>query len=311
MKKKYEKGQIQKIEWLDKLTFPEMERIREKDKKDSTDMFLSIEFPKLQTHDGNDYVVVYFEREADESCQMSFGSSENDLMVIPDPEMSLLNLIEDKHHTISRSGRSGLSDRDLKPNPVTRDLLSQIVHYPSTKIMSSEEQDLVWKFRFYLINQKKALAKFLKCINWSSENEVQQAIGLLYKWSPMDIEDALELLSPNFKHASVRRYAVSRLQKAPDDDLLLYLLQLVQALKYEDFDEIKSGLSELNTRRESITHTTLTSGPFTEVTIATTPAGITKDKRAESFHSVSSNIQIETDAVSVDIMEDVSSFLVV
>ena len=34
------------------------------------------------------------------------------------------------------------------------------------------------------------------------------------------------------------RYAVSRLAEAPDEDLLLYLLQLVQALKYESFDEM-------------------------------------------------------------------------
>lgn len=37
------------------------------------------------------------------------------------------------------------------------------------------------------------------------------------------------------------RYAISRLKQAPDEDLMLYLLQLVQALKYENFDEIKEG----------------------------------------------------------------------
>ena len=36
-------------------------------------------------------------------------------------------------------------------------------------------------------------------------------------------------------------------------DLLLYLLQLVQALKYEDFDKIKEELFEAsNTRRDSV-----------------------------------------------------------
>lgn len=31
----------------------------------------------------------------------------------------------------------------------------QIVGYPSTKVLTSEEKDLVWQFRFYLTNQKK------------------------------------------------------------------------------------------------------------------------------------------------------------
>lgn len=34
-------------------------------------------------------------------------------------------------------------------------------------------------------------------------------------------------------------YAITRLKQAPDEDLVLYLLQLVQALKYENFDDIE------------------------------------------------------------------------
>ena len=44
-----------------------------------------------------------------------------------------------------------------------------------------------------------------------------QALELLKKWSPMDVDDALELLSTNYKHEKVRQYAVSRLWKADDE----------------------------------------------------------------------------------------------
>lgn len=64
---------------------------------------------------------------------------------------------------------------------------------------------------------------------------------MMEMWAPMDVEDALELLSSNFAHPAVRRYAISRLQQAPDDEILLYLLQLVQALKYENFKTIQEG----------------------------------------------------------------------
>lgn len=37
-------------------------------------------------------------------------------------------------------------------------------------------------------------------------------------------------------------YAITRLKQAPDDDLVLYLLQLVQALKYENFEVIEVTL---------------------------------------------------------------------
>ena len=65
-----------------------------------------------------------------------------------------------------------------------------------------------------------------------------QAMELITNhWVPMDVEDALELVGPNWRHPSLRSYAVGRLSTASDEDLLLYLLQLVQALKYETFSK--------------------------------------------------------------------------
>ncbi len=55
-----------------------------------------------------------------------------------------------------------------------------------------------------------------------------QAIDLMQQWVPIDVADALELLSPDFKNEEVRRHAVSVLQRHDDDELLYYLLQLVQ-----------------------------------------------------------------------------------
>lgn len=117
--------------------------------------------------------------------------------------------------------------------------------YPPTKQLSSEEQDLVWKFRYYLTTQEKvspvsalmqlrfiswngyatfsssytfqALTKFLKCVNWDLPQEAKQALELLGKWKPMDVEDSLELLSSQFTNPTVRRYAVERLQQADDE----------------------------------------------------------------------------------------------
>ena len=62
-----------------------------------------------------------------------------------------------------------------------------------------------------------------------------QAVELLERWALVDGADALELLSAAFTHVAVRDYAVAQLEKTDDEEVLLYLLQLVQALKYEPF----------------------------------------------------------------------------
>jgi len=136
---------------------------------------------------------------------------------------------------LSRSTRKTL-DKDLRPSSEELTKLSQILAYPPGNSLSTAEQDFIWKYRYYLSKREKALAKFLQCIHWEKEDEVKQALDLLAQWVTVNTEDALELLGPAHVHPKVRAYAVSRLQQTSDDDLLLYLLQLVQALRYEIYD---------------------------------------------------------------------------
>jgi phosphatidylinositol 3-kinase len=46
---------------------------------------------------------------------------------------------------------------------------------------------------------------------------VKEAVQLLPKWTSIDVDDALELLGPQFSHPAVRAYAVERLGKSNDD----------------------------------------------------------------------------------------------
>jgi len=144
------------------------------------------------------------------------------------------NPCEDKHRRLIRSHRTGFMDRDLKPNPKNRDELNVILSYEPTQDLTAEEKDIIWRFRYYLTREKRALTKFVKSVNWRDEGESRQAVEILPKWTEIDVDDALELLGPTFDNPAVRSYAVARLRKADDEELLLYLLQLVQALKYEE-----------------------------------------------------------------------------
>ncbi|KAI9046895.1 hypothetical protein LZ554_008973 [Drepanopeziza brunnea f. sp. 'monogermtubi'] len=156
------------------------------------------------------------------------------LVRVFDPEVGARdNPAESKHRRLVRSHRTGVLDRDLKPNAKVRDELNGIMAYSPTHILSPEEKDLVWKFRHHLTRDKRAMTKFVKSVNWSDQSESRQAVQILAKWTEVDVDDALELLGPTFVNPAVRAYAVERLRKADDDELLLYLLQLVQALKFE------------------------------------------------------------------------------
>jgi phosphatidylinositol 3-kinase len=157
------------------------------------------------------------------------------LIRVYDPEVGARdNPAESKHRRLVRSQhRHGILDKDLKPNAKVRDELNIIMSYSPTHVLMAEERDLIWKFRYHLTRDKRAVTKFVKSVNWQDVSESKQAVQVLGRWTEIDIDDALELLGPTFDNQAVRAYAVERLRKADDHELLLYLLQLVQALKYE------------------------------------------------------------------------------
>lgn len=81
----------------------------------------------------------------------------------------------------------------------------------------------------------EGLPCLLYCVEWNNRNEVSEITRLLQKWPPIPIERALELLDYAYADQSVRRYAVNCLRNVDDEELLLYLLQLVQAIKHESY----------------------------------------------------------------------------
>lgn len=83
----------------------------------------------------------------------------------------------------------------------------------------------MWKFRFHLAKtEKNALTKFVKCVYWNGEPaEIHQAIECMSRWTDVRIEDALELLGPQFINKRVRGFAVAQLERAEDEVYMLLL----------------------------------------------------------------------------------------
>jgi hypothetical protein len=148
------------------------------------------------------------------------------------------NPAQDKYRILAHDLIRGLVDPGLKPDRAQRSRLERIVSSPSY-YLTTDEKDLLWRFRFSLVDERRALTKFLLAVDWTVESEVVQAAELLEQWkkrSPIEVTDALKLLGRNvaFQTGLVRSYAIETLANAPDEELRLYLLQLVQALKYEE-----------------------------------------------------------------------------
>jgi len=195
--------------------------------------------PPISTFHPNSHIGSDIQLKPPPDLTLGPGINETDpdagrLIRIYDPEVGARdNPVENKHRRLIRNQRTGVLDRDLKPNAKIRDELSLIISYGPTQELRPHEKDLIWKFRHHLTRNRRAMTKFVKSVAWSDPSEARQAVYLLPKWTEIDVDDALELLGPTFINPAVRTYAVDRLRKADDEELLVYLLQLVQALKFE------------------------------------------------------------------------------
>ena len=153
------------------------------------------------------------------------------------------NPCETKHRRLVRSERNAQPDTDMKPNAKLRDELNEILAYGPTHELTAQEKDVLWTFRRHLSRDKRALTKVVKATDWSNPKEAQALTDLIPKWAEIDVDAALELLGPTIDDMVVRAYAVDRLRKADDNELQLYLLQLVQALKFEKHERDGEELS--------------------------------------------------------------------
>ena len=98
-------------------------------------------------------------------------------------------------------------------------------------------RDFLWRHRYHCTSESRVLSKFLKIINWGDSSQTREARQVMSRWSIVRPEMCLELLGSSFSDPIVRAYAILHLSKLKDIDLAGYMLQLVQCLKLEPYDD--------------------------------------------------------------------------
>ncbi|KAE8606011.1 hypothetical protein XENTR_v10010566 [Xenopus tropicalis] len=100
--------------------------------------------------------------------------------------------------------------------------------------LSKEEKAFLWEKRYYCLEHRNSLPKILASApNWDVAY-LSDIYALIHEWPPMTAVSALELLDSRFSDQEVRTVAVKWVEEGlSDDELVDFLPQFVQALKYE------------------------------------------------------------------------------
>ena len=116
-------------------------------------------------------------------------------------------------------------------------LLERIIKKDQLAELTEQDKKVLWRRRYDLLaHYPESLSKLMQSVRWNVRQDVMETYGILFKWSELKPVEAIELLTGAHADIEVRKFAVRCLHRhMRNEELELYLLQLVQALKNEPY----------------------------------------------------------------------------
>ena len=127
------------------------------------------------------------------------------------------------------------SDSEEIPAGMPQYLSSICAKDPLTRL-ADRETDVLWKYRNYVVKRiSNSLPKLIRCVRWNDPAMVKTLHEIVDTSPQISTFHALRLLDYRYADMKVRAYAVQCLDSLTDHELILYLLQLVQSVKFEPY----------------------------------------------------------------------------
>ncbi|XP_075863744.1 phosphatidylinositol 3-kinase C2 domain-containing subunit gamma [Microcebus murinus] len=111
--------------------------------------------------------------------------------------------------------------------------IARLSQKQSPLLLSEEKRRYLWFYRSYCNSENCSLPLVLGSAPGWDERTVSEMHTILRKWTFSDPLEVLGLLTSSFPDQEIRAVAVEQLDSLSNDELLEYLPQLVQAVKFE------------------------------------------------------------------------------
>ncbi|EHB15684.1 Phosphatidylinositol-4-phosphate 3-kinase C2 domain-containing gamma polypeptide [Heterocephalus glaber] len=121
--------------------------------------------------------------------------------------------------------------------------IARLSQKQTSLLLSEEMRRYLWFYRFFCNNENCSLPLVLGSAPGWDERTISEMHTILRRWKFSHPSEALGLLSPSFPDQEIREAAIQQLDNLLNDELLEYLPQLVQAVKFER--SLQSRLVEL------------------------------------------------------------------
>ncbi|NXM29317.1 P3C2G kinase, partial [Oxyruncus cristatus] len=111
--------------------------------------------------------------------------------------------------------------------------IARLAQIHSLLLLSEQQRRILWFYRYHCNNQNCSLPLVLGSAPSWDRTTVSEMYAVLRSWRFSNPLEALGLLTFSFPDQDIRRTAVQQMENMSNDELLEYLPQLVQVLKFE------------------------------------------------------------------------------
>lgn len=120
---------------------------------------------------------------------------------------------------------------------VTIQEISDVLEKDPLAVPTADEKKFFWDYRHYILEVPHLLPKVLLSVHSWSRPFLPDIYFLLREWRPASPINALTLLLPLFPDTEVRKTAVKWIKNIGSDELCDHLPQLIQALRFETWED--------------------------------------------------------------------------
>jgi hypothetical protein len=103
--------------------------------------------------------------------------------------------------------------------------------------LNNYDKEVLWSNRYAITQIPSIIPKFLLCVDYKNEYHLKEMDKVLKIAKNLKPVGAMELLTGKFLNETIRKFAVKCLQEASYIEVQDYIIQLVQALKYEMYHD--------------------------------------------------------------------------
>ena len=167
-----------------------------------------------------------------------------------------INNFMNKDNPITEKLFSFSKDEEISLNPEDRKKIEQLLNTPDFIELSNPDKEIFWKNRYVLLRNdtRYSLTKVINSVKWGDiKSESEFIKNILKNWKTIELCDILYMLSRKFSVNKIyindyyitsdsdltcmkmlRKFAIKNLSTHKISELYFILLQLVQAIRYED-----------------------------------------------------------------------------